>query len=318
MLEQIHGLKTPRPLIVSMTGSVGQGGKNDLEDVKLVQALLNNVSSAIGGPGRSLGVDGKCGPLTIAAIRKFQQIALGFADGVISPDKRTIKYLVGYSIEPPAPLPSNPRMRLANVEDLSGVNTLLNMPVLNMNLNASGDVRERGLRDGGLFGSSNSGFGVPLTPAGWTIDNNASSADVTFMDNGVYQTKFEIYLDADRSVRQRLSVSGIIKNLASQGLPGGMGSFGFDISVPEFPAAQAPLIRGMNGIAPIYATSLLGPVGISYFARGGFGSSVTLLQFGHIPSGPPLCCTAFAGMVGIQLGLPGVSIGGGAGICIPG
>jgi len=73
----------------SIGGSVGKGGRNDPDDVELVQQLLadNGIS-----PGQ---VDGKVGPKTIAAIRKFQSRFLSNPDGRVDPDGRTFRELLG-------------------------------------------------------------------------------------------------------------------------------------------------------------------------------------------------------------------------------
>lgn len=70
-------------------GSVGQGGKNDRNDVELVQQQLadNGVDP---GP-----IDGLVGPKTIAAIRKFQSGFLRNPDGRVDPDGRTFRELIG-------------------------------------------------------------------------------------------------------------------------------------------------------------------------------------------------------------------------------
>ncbi len=67
--------------------SVGKGGKNNQEDVKVVQELLNQ-------HGASLTVDGLIGPSTIAAIKAFQQAELGFADGRVDPGGKTWSALI--------------------------------------------------------------------------------------------------------------------------------------------------------------------------------------------------------------------------------
>jgi hypothetical protein len=69
-------------------GSVGQGGKNEREDVVLVQRLLAE-HGVDPGP-----VDGLVGPKTIAAIRKFQSSFLRRPDGRVDPDGRTFRELV--------------------------------------------------------------------------------------------------------------------------------------------------------------------------------------------------------------------------------
>ncbi|KGN39709.1 peptidoglycan-binding domain-containing protein [Knoellia aerolata] len=73
---------------MSIAGSVGNGGINDSHDVQYVQALLN---IGLEDAGQSaLDLDGKIGPLTIAAISNFQSSQLGFADGLVEPDRQTI------------------------------------------------------------------------------------------------------------------------------------------------------------------------------------------------------------------------------------
>lgn len=62
----------------SISASVGKGGTNKLEDVKVVQELLNQ-------KGHNLTVDGLCGRGTIGAIEAFQQSAFGWKDGRIDP-----------------------------------------------------------------------------------------------------------------------------------------------------------------------------------------------------------------------------------------
>ncbi len=82
---------------IAIDGSVGRGGRNLPNDVRTIQAALNNVSSADGGPTLKLAVDGFVGPLTIAAIEKYQTRKLGWADGRIDPDGPTIHALNGQS-----------------------------------------------------------------------------------------------------------------------------------------------------------------------------------------------------------------------------
>lgn len=74
---------------LSIKKSVGKKGVNDKEDVKLVQKLLKDKGAKLVG----LGV---CGPLTIRAIKKFQEVNMnGFSDGLIDPNGRTWKLLTG-------------------------------------------------------------------------------------------------------------------------------------------------------------------------------------------------------------------------------
>ena len=74
--------------------SVGAGGKNTDTDVEIVQRMLNAVPMLIGPPSPLLKEDGDCGPLTIAAIQRFQKRAeLPVQDGRIDPGKTTHKRL---------------------------------------------------------------------------------------------------------------------------------------------------------------------------------------------------------------------------------
>lgn len=73
----------------SISASVGKGGVNKEEDVLTIQELLNN-------NGASLETDGKIGNNTIRAIKQFQRrLGNSRPDGVISPDKNTMKGLLG-------------------------------------------------------------------------------------------------------------------------------------------------------------------------------------------------------------------------------
>ena len=56
---------------IDISASVGRGGVNRPNDVRTIQAALNRLPPASGGPIRPLAVDGICGPKTIDAIQKF-------------------------------------------------------------------------------------------------------------------------------------------------------------------------------------------------------------------------------------------------------
>ncbi len=79
-----------------ITAAVGAGGANHRNDAMLIQSLLNLVPAAAGGPAKLLKVDGLVGPLTIAAIRRFQS-KFGFSDGRIDPGGRTLSQLSAFS-----------------------------------------------------------------------------------------------------------------------------------------------------------------------------------------------------------------------------
>ena len=75
---------------VAISASVGAGGVNRKDDVLAVQQLLNQASSIVGSPRQPIAADGLVGPKTIAAIREFQSTQLGFSDGRVDPNHKTI------------------------------------------------------------------------------------------------------------------------------------------------------------------------------------------------------------------------------------
>jgi peptidoglycan hydrolase-like protein with peptidoglycan-binding domain len=84
-----------------ITKSVGKGGVNVANDVIVVQTLLNRVGPDDGGPAATLQVDGRCGPKTNEAIKKFQlrQFVQAFADGRVDPNGRTLARLNDFDTE---------------------------------------------------------------------------------------------------------------------------------------------------------------------------------------------------------------------------
>jgi hypothetical protein len=80
---------------ISITASVGQGGFNKPDDVFKIQYALDTVAPIDGGADPRLKLDSMCGPLTIKAIRDFQQKQFGWSgtDGRIDPGKQTLKRL---------------------------------------------------------------------------------------------------------------------------------------------------------------------------------------------------------------------------------
>lgn len=71
---------------MTISASVGHGGRNLASDVRHVQSLLNDH-----GASPPLTVDGVCGPQTVRAIRWFQEHVVGMAspDGRVDPGGRT-------------------------------------------------------------------------------------------------------------------------------------------------------------------------------------------------------------------------------------
>jgi peptidoglycan hydrolase-like protein with peptidoglycan-binding domain len=84
----------------SITASVGRGGMNRPSDVKTIQDLLNRVGGPNGGPISTLQVDGLCGPMTIAAIQRFQLKHFGTrgADSRVDPLGQTLRKLNEFDV----------------------------------------------------------------------------------------------------------------------------------------------------------------------------------------------------------------------------
>lgn len=95
--------------MASIGASVGRGGTNQSVDVKVVQRLLNKRGQLGNG---DLTVDGKIGPKTIAAIRRFQAEVVGMRvpDERVDPGGRTMRRLNsgGRGAKPPQMSGSTP------------------------------------------------------------------------------------------------------------------------------------------------------------------------------------------------------------------
>lgn len=77
-------------MVMQIKGSVGASAKNQPDDVRTVQGLLNSVPGNLGGPPTPLAVDGFIGPLTIRAITYFQNKNFGWGDGRVDVGGQTI------------------------------------------------------------------------------------------------------------------------------------------------------------------------------------------------------------------------------------
>ncbi|QDV86697.1 peptidoglycan-binding domain-containing protein [Planctomycetes bacterium TBK1r] len=71
--------------------SVGQGGRNDRDDVRTIQRLLNLIGPQDGGPVIALDEDGWIGPKTNKAILDFQRFQRTGSDGRVDPHGPTLK-----------------------------------------------------------------------------------------------------------------------------------------------------------------------------------------------------------------------------------
>lgn len=78
--------------------SVGTKGRNDLADVKVVQAALN-LSHSVKFKHQRLLVDGKAGARTAAAIEQFQRDIVGLSrpDGRVDPGGKTLRSLKAHT-----------------------------------------------------------------------------------------------------------------------------------------------------------------------------------------------------------------------------
>lgn len=87
--------------MISIMAAVGNGGSNLQNDVRTIQSALNDVPPHKGGPQAPLVVDGQCGPKTRAAITRYQQQNIGWADGRVDPGGATIRSLNGQPQQKP-------------------------------------------------------------------------------------------------------------------------------------------------------------------------------------------------------------------------
>jgi hypothetical protein len=306
MIPEMLGVMSDTSRVLSTSGSVGRGGDNHPADVRLIQGLLNLVPRQNGGPEQKLAVDGLVGPMTIVAISRYQSANLGFSDGRVDARNKTIRHLIGFLLSR-QPIPDQPGMSVATANEASAIRCFLDKPF--PAVRSSADVRSS------LVGASSTGFGPPFTSTGWTINNNALSVDVTVKDAGLFVANLEIFQDADPTVTAKLSIMGAFKSVS----PKASVPFGADLALPSFNSTQGMIIRGLTGWGPISKHSFEGVCQFGFI--GGnlpnmSGRSVTLFQFGWVPApAVPGNCLGFAVMVGDQAGIPGVSLGGGTGLC---
>ncbi len=78
---------------MSITASVGFGGKNTVPDTRLVQAMINPHAATLGIA--LLDVDGDCGPLTRGGIKRYQQffLKMGSPDSRVDPGGKTFLHM---------------------------------------------------------------------------------------------------------------------------------------------------------------------------------------------------------------------------------
>lgn len=314
MITEIVGIDTSAPMLLSTEGSVGQGGRNEASDTRLVQTLLNRIPTARGGPLGLLAVDGLVGVKTIGAIKRFQSVHFGGADGLVDARNKTIRQLISAAMAKDAsPVP--PRLTPSEKSESDALAVLFsrNSPFAKP-MSSLRAASPQGQPGNALVGSNSSGFGAPFTPSGFTINNNAASFDITVKDNGAYLARLELIRDDNPTFKQRIMIVGFLKTASPKGgLP-----FSADFSLPSFTSTKGEIFRGLLGFGPLTVTSFFGicqfgAIGIS----GPVGASINFFQFGFAPSLPPGSCTGLAVMAGEQKGIPGLSAGGGTGVCLP-
>lgn len=87
--------KMNRDVRMAIVSSVGENGKNNKVDVRVVQSALNQVSVKPFKLDKPLSIDGKIGKKTNTAIRDFQKevVKLSSPDSRVDPNGRTLRAL---------------------------------------------------------------------------------------------------------------------------------------------------------------------------------------------------------------------------------
>jgi peptidoglycan hydrolase-like protein with peptidoglycan-binding domain len=261
---------------ISMAGSVGQGGGNDSQDVRLIQTMLNQVPAYDGGPSPPLKVDGFAGQKTSVAISRFQQANGQKPDGRIDVAGRSItalgRYLISRGLIPNVPGIGPPDANLATYLKQQ-------VPITSRarNLSVGGGEHTAFGETGWAFSTSG---GVSLSAGKW----------------GVAAGTFHL-VQATQPVRIRIFPwSGVGAGFSAMPV-------GFDASFAVMPshgfAIRQTLLFGSN---PMPEEDLTGfctvlVTGIS----GGVGVSLTTCAWGSI-------AYAFGSVVGAHAGMPGASI----------
>lgn len=263
---------------INLQGSVGQGGKNIPGDVQLVQAMLNNVPEAQGGSSSKLKVDGKVGPLSIAAITRFQRAShRRVVDGRIDPLGPTIITL-GQTLNSRGLMPRN----------VAGIG-----PV-------DGRVRS-GLVGGAAprttVRKSITGTSIPLiSPTDWQF-RSSSGVTIGALIFGVAAMNFFLEKDSRPGFVRQFPWSGIGVGLSTTPV-------GLDISFADFPSFGLRLRQGLFGSNPMPEDDIAGPCTIySAGANLGPGFSGTVCMFGA--AGPLIVTTRAVGVIaGLEVGIP--------------
>jgi hypothetical protein len=296
--------ENPRRLLqLSMTGPVGYGGRNDPQDTRLVQTLLNLVPTARGGPTARLAVDGLVGPRTVAAIQRYQASNTRICDGRIDPAGPTIRALIswlnGAGMLPeglPRLAPAEPRW----AQLLGGMPQ--SQPLPQPRRVPAAAPRPLALR--GAAPAAPVARPTPFTATGWGF---ASSSGVSIGVDVFGATVTNLYLkhDTEPRVDYRLTFVGIGAGLS-------MMPAGIDFSTADFASYGTQIWYGMNVLLarprPFAVTAFDGlPTSmLTVGANSSVGVSGALIAFG-VPV-PHLAAMYFSLFGGQEWGTPNAGI----------
>lgn len=279
-----------RMMQLNMNGSVGPGGRNDQQDVRCIQAMLNALTSIEGAPTTMLRVDGVMGTQTQAAIRRFQQVQrFAVVDGSIEPGRATIRAL-GNALNRRGALPS-------------GFPTLIAAPpAITRALSGTAAVAGNG-RGAGVTTAVQPP--VPGQRTGWTV-LSSGGFDISIGPFGVVRMNIYATHDTEPGKRHRFVFSGVGVGLST--LP-----IGFDVWFQNMPGYSSDVIYAaaaqfFGRPRPFGADAFNGlPTGIMQVGVNfGPGWSGTACMFGAVTPVPePIYAAVMSGM---QAGLPGGGI----------
>jgi hypothetical protein len=308
MLPLVINNNPSRLVQVAMSGPVGVGCNNAKNDVFLVQSLLNAVPSNEGGPLIKLKADGIAGPLTVAAIRKYQQARTHIIDGRVDVHGATIKSLV-MTLNDRGALPrglsnlGSPSQSVVNaLTRRGGVASLMSradrQPSSPPAMKAKSGVAVRDQGSSRFATSSYTG------PTGWDFVTS-SATDVSVWIIGATVINIVMKHDIEPGLTYQFTFAGAGVGLS--GMP-----IGLDWSASAMPSYGTRLwkVNPLFGKAPpLYAHDfdLLPTLILAFGANVGPGWGGMVVFWGSV--GPLLSLTRYVNAVsGMQAGIPGGTI----------